>query len=337
MMQILVRMPNWLGDAVMCTPALDQLRRRAGSGSLVLVAPPGIAELFKNDPRIDDVVSDRAKSHIVRLKTLAKIARFVRDNHGPFDAAFAFKNSFSARYLLYVTGTERRIGKRSGWSDILLTDLVDCDPRQHQVEAYSQIASCGFGVQEEPGPLTLHAPNQRVYKRPTIGISPGTAQGSAKSWGVDKFAETARRLCRHVDLVVLGSRKERELGEQIESVLRQRGIKNYQNLIGRTSVTELLSTIGGLSLFIGNDSGPMHVAAALNVPTLALFGPTPPYRAHPWRHRHCKVIYKDVECAPCWRRTCPLKHHACMERIEIQEVVSAAFSLLDSTDLANVG
>ncbi len=336
-MQILVRMPNWLGDAVMCTPALDELRCRAGDGSLVLVTPPGIADLFRHDPRIDGVVIDRVKSRVVGVKSLGKLARSVRDRYGRFDVAFSFKNSFSARYLLYATGAERRVGKRSRWSDILLTDLVDCDTRQHQVEEYSQIVRGYFDNEEQPGPLTLHVPDRRQYMRPTIGIAPGTAQGGSKAWAVDHFAETARRLCRQVDLMIIGSGKELELGEQIESVLRQAGIENFENLVGRTTVAELLSVIGGLNLFIGNDSGPMHVAAALGVPTVAMFGPTHPYRAYPWRHPHCKVLYKDVECAPCWRRTCPLKHHACMRQIEIQEVVSAAFSLLDSAELANVG
>jgi heptosyltransferase-2 len=330
-------MPNWLGDAVMCTPALDDLRRRAGDQSLVLVAPPGIADLFRHDPRVDDVIPDAARSRVVRLSSLRALGRSLRERYGQFDVAFSLKNSFSARFLLYAAGAARRVGKPSGWSDVLLTDVIPCEDQQHQVEAYSRIVRGFFADQHEPGPLSLHVPVRRKFSRATIGISPGTAQGGSKSWGVEKFAQTARLLCRDFDLALIGSRKEQALGEQIEAVLRQSGIENYQNLIGRTNISQLLSVIAGLDLFIGNDSGPMHVATALGVPTVAIFGPTHPYRAYPWRHEHCEVLYKDVPCAPCWRRTCPLKHHECMKRIEIQEVVDAAFSLLDRTPLAHAG
>jgi heptosyltransferase-2 len=326
-------MPNWLGDAVMSTPALDTLRRRLGDGRLVLVAPPGIADLFAQDPRVDEVVTDRAKGRVVRLSAVRGVARSLRERYGRFDVAFSFKNSFSARYLLYAAGAVRRVGKRSGWSDVLLTDLVPGDDQQHQVQAYSGLVQGFFGDPQEPGPLSLHVPLPGQYPRPTIGVCPGTAQGDSKRWDVDKFAQTAQVLCRHFDLVILGSRKEQALGERIASQLSAAGIENYQNLVGRTSTAQLLSTIGGLHLFIGNDSGPMHVAAALGVPTVAIFGPTHPYRAHPWRHDHCRVLYKGVACAPCWRRTCPLKHHACMRQIEVQDVIGAAFSLLEGVRL----
>ena len=333
-MRILVRMPTWLGDAVMCTPALDDLRRCAGDASLVLVASPGIMDLFQQDSRFDAVVADRVRSRPSSLTELRALGQVLRTQHGPFDVAFSFKNSFSARYFLLATGACRRVGKQDGWSDLLLTDTVRCEKTMHQVRSYSRIVNSYFGVDGEPGPLTLHIPDRHVFARPTVGISPGSAQGDAKCWGTHNYAQAAVQLSSSFDVVILGSREQVELGDEIEAALRKAGLSNYQNLVGRTTIGQLASVVSGLDLFLGNDSGPMHVASAAGVPTVAIFGPTPVYRAHPWRHPLSRVLHRDMECSPCLRKSCPLKHHECMTQIAVEEVVEAALSLVGSAKLA---
>jgi heptosyltransferase-2 len=318
----------------MCTPALDDLRRCARDASLVLVAPPGIMDLFQRDSRFDAVVADRTQSRAPSLTELRALGHILRTQHGPFDVAFSFKNSFSSRYFLLATGARRRVGIQNGWSDLLLTDTVRCEKTMHQVRSYSRIVNTYFGVDGEPGPLTLQIPQKHVFPRPTVGISPGSAQGDAKCWGARNYAEAAVRLSRLFDVVILGSRKQSELGDEIEAALCSAGVSNYENLVGRTTIGQLASVIAGLELFLGNDSGPMHLAAAAGVPTVAMFGPTPVYRAHPWRHPLSRVLHREMDCSPCLRKSCPLKHHNCMTQIEVAEVVEAALSLVSSAKLA---
>jgi len=336
-MRILVRMPTWLGDAVMCTPALDDLRRCAPGASIVMVAPPGVVDLFERDPRFDAVVADRTGRGRSRLGQLRDFGRRLKNQRGPFDLAFSFKNSFSARYFLLAAGASRRVGKQSGWSDLLLTDTVRCEQTMHQVRSYSRIVNQFFGVDREPGPLSLTITRRRAFARPTLGISPGAAQADAKCWAAENFARSAIQLARWFDIVILGSRHQVELGNEIEGSLRSAGIQNYENLVGRTTVGQLASVIAGLDLFLGNDSGPMHLAAAVGVPTVAVFGPTPVYRAHPWRHPRSRILYRDMPCRPCLRKSCPLKHHACMREISVTEVVQAALSLASTARLCKAG
>ena len=331
--RVLIRLPTWLGDSVMCTPALDNMRRQLPTAKFVVVGSPPVLQLFLHDPRCDVLVPETTKSHRLRYLRLTRLGRRMSREHGPFDLAFTFKNSLSARWLLLSARASRRIGAAVGWTDVLLTDAILCGRGDHCVERYNQIINGYFGACDHAGPLTLHVGERRRFQRPTVGIAPGAAFGSARRWDAARFAEAAVALGRRFDIVILGSAKERELSDTIEAALRGARVANYRNLIGQT-VSEMVSTMAGLALYIGNDSGTTHIASALAVPTVAIFGSTSPSYTYPWRHPASCVVCRSVPCAPCNRHVCPLEHHACMTEISVRDVLDAALSLVQSTEMA---
>jgi heptosyltransferase II len=123
--------------------------------------------------------------------------------------------------------------------------------------------------------------------------------------------------------MIFGGADELEFAEEIEGHLKKNNISNYLNLAGKTSISELSNYISNLDIFITGDSGPMHIAASLDIPTIALFGPTNPIETSQWKNPHSVTIKKDLECQPCMKRTCPLKHHNCMKLIEAREVIDS--------------
>lgn len=332
-LQILVVLPTWLGDCVMCTPALDRLRQRAPGARVVGACRPGPAQLFQQDSRFDALVLDKTKQQGRRWRTIPQLARQIRAEHGPFDLAFAFKNSFSSRWLMFGTGTPRRIGAKSGWTDLLLTDAIPCGTAQHYVPRYHQLVADFFGSQDEAGPLRLHVAAPVHFVRPTVGLAPGSAYGPARRWAPARFGQLAVALSRDFDVLILGGPQEQPQADTIEAALRLAGVRSYRNLIGQ-SVSDMVNTMAGLALYIGHDSGATHIATALRIPTLVLYGSTSPDLAYPWRHPASRIIRHPLPCAPCNRRTCPLQHHACMQQILVEHVLDAAHSLTASHRLA---
>lgn len=327
-MRILVQMPNWLGDAVMATPALNNLCGQFPRAQFVVLGSPAVAELLSGDPRFLAVVANRTRTQGNRLVALWHLGRQLRNSYGPFQTAWTFLNSFSSRWLLYATRADQRIGRRRGLADLLLTRSVRCQATLHHSEIYGAVVN-GFLQTHLPiGPTTLHVPQPHRYPRLTVGIHPGAAYGGAKRWDPQKFAETAAALSRQGDLVVFGGPNELELAAEVEGHLRAGGVTNYTNLAGRTSIPELVARIAGLNLLICNDSGPMHIAGACRVPTVTIFGSTDPAATRPWLHDRFRFVRRDLPCSPCLKRTCPLQHHACMREIQVEQVVQAARELL---------
>jgi len=336
-MRILVRMPNWIGDAVMATPAVENLREHFPRAGIVLLGSEAVSSLFESDPRFAGAVVDRSKAHRFRPAGIKQQARSLVRRFGTFEIAVAFPNSLSSRLLLRLLGANHRVGARRGWHDVLLTHAVPTGKQAHQAEVYNQIINGYLGTQYEAGRPRLHVSQAECDSRPTFGINPGAAYGSAKRWLPERFAQVAGRFAGEYDILVFGSPGEAAMAAEIEQALRDAGVSNYRNLAGRTSVSELVGAISGLSLFITNDSGPMHIAGALEVPTVAIFGSTDHLRTHPWRHLHCKIVRHELPCAPCLKRTCPLGHHACMQDVTADEVYHAARNLLESLQPGSTG
>ena len=192
----------------------------------------------------------------------------------------------------------------------------------HQVEKYhlcvQECEEIGIG---EAGRLKLYG-EPYAYSRPTLGINPGATYGSAKRWYPEAFAEVAIALSGKYDIVIFGGPGEETISGDIESAIRKSGVENVENLAGKTTIPELISRIAGLSWLITNDSGPMHVAAAYQVPTVALFGPTKYKETSQWRNPQGHLLRKEMECSPCMKRSCPLKHHECMKLIKADEVIA---------------
>jgi len=157
----------------------------------------------------------------------------------------------------------------------------------------------------------------------TLGINPGASYGSAKRWYPQEFAKVASELANQYDIIIFGGPGEKDIAQDIENFLIDKGVINYQNLAVNTTIPELINRISDLDLFITGDSGPMHVAAAFQVPTVAIFGPTKDEETSQWMNEKSIIVKKNLDCQPCMKRTCPLQHHDCMNLIKAVDVLNA--------------
>ncbi|WP_292655821.1 lipopolysaccharide heptosyltransferase II [Nitratifractor sp.] len=318
-MKILVELPTWLGDAVMATPALENLYAAYPDAEITLVGSYVATEALKAHPRVNRVVVDQSKQGGFRPLNIYRLAKAL----GPHDLALSFRSHFYSKLFLTLTGSKRKhLFKKSTHYPLPTTHSTT-----HQVEKYAAFINTVTGREDHPGPLRLDWP-AKDYLRPTLGINPGASYGSAKRWYPEKFAEVAATLSDRFDIVIFGGPNETDIAEDIERMLREQNVENVNNLAGKTTIPELCSAIGGLDLFLTGDSGPMHVAAAYRIPTVAIFGPTKHLETSQWMTPKNIIVRHDLECAPCMKRTCPLKHHECMKGIEAGEVLEAVVRVL---------
>lgn len=318
-MTILIILPNWLGDAVMATPAIEALCVAYPQAKLTLVGSYVSVEALKHYPQCIRSYVDETKKGGNRFLNTYRFAKEL----GAHDMAITFRNQLHSSLLLFFSGTPITVGRQSWHSRFLLTHAVKPSHPSHLVEQYRDI---GQALSEQPltiDKLQIHIPPHH-YERPTLGINPGATYGSAKRWYPEKFAEVAQAFSATHNIVIFGGPGEVEMANDIESQLE--GI-TVSNMAGKTSVEQLCARIGGLSIFITNDSGPMHVAAAYQVPTVAIFGPTRHLETSQWMNEKSVIVRHDMECAPCMKRECPLKHHECMKSITSTEVIEATKSL----------
>lgn len=342
--KILVRAPNWIGDAVMCEPALRGLRSRFPSAELTMLAKPIVAELFTGYAGLDRVwMYDDKGTHagLAGKWTLAGTLRRYR-----FDLAVLFQNAFEAAFITWLAGIPRRYGYATDGRVFFLTEPVAV-PRSHgsvhQVEYYWNMLK-PLGVSGAPPSPTLQSSTDEdrlVDGRFTsagitasdfiIGINPGSTYGNAKRWLPERFAEVARKLAERlakeerasVAVALLGARGEEALGNDIASRLDCRSIV----LSGATTIRELMAVVKRCRLLITNDTGPMHIAAACGVPIVAVFGPTDSTTTAPYRHEE-SVVREAVDCAPCLLRECPIDHR-CMTRVSVDRVYQTAVQQLN--------
>ncbi|WP_201354018.1 lipopolysaccharide heptosyltransferase II [Hydrogenimonas urashimensis] len=323
-MKILVELPTWLGDAVMTTPALENLFAAYPDAHITLVGSYVATEALKAHPRITQTVLDTTKSEGFRPLNVYRLAKTL----GSHDIALTFRSHLYSKLLLKLTGSIKIFQYKKPSHFSLPTSHSASVASVHQVQRYQAFIDTVTGRHDTPGILLLHWP-KKSYERPTLGINPGATYGSAKRWYPEKFAEVAATLSDLFDIVIFGGPAETDIARDIETILIQKGVENILNLAGKTTIPELCSAIGGLDLFITGDSGPMHIAAAYQVPTVALFGPTKHEETCQWMNPPSTIVRHEMACAPCMKRTCPLKHHACMKEITPQEVVNAVHAMMN--------
>ncbi len=264
-------------------------------------------ELFKAHPNCERVIVDNSKKAKFRLWRLFWQAR----NLGKFDAAFSFRSSFASKVLLYGARAERKFVFQKSKDGA------------HQVQKYLKFAKSALNLKRVDDELKLYF-ELRKFDAPVLGLNPGASYGSAKRWYPAYFAQVALHFKDEFKIMIFGGAGERDICEQIEKILRKNGAE-CENLAGKTSVRELCENIGGIGqsggIFVTNDSGPMHIAAAYKTPTIALFGPTRFTQTCPWRNENARILHLNLECMPCMKRVCPLKTHACMKDLSPQAVI----------------
>lgn len=334
MTRTLAVVPNWVGDTVMALPVLEAL---AGSDREVSVlAKPHLRPLLELAAGVAGVIdkADDDGETVARLRA------------GGFDEAVVLPNSFRSAWLPRRAGIERRYGYRGGWRSLLLNPAVPGPRRRrdrgrHQVLDYRELLEAlGVTPPADPSPRLELPEAVRESARgvigrasvpatggPLVGLFPGAEFGPSKRWPLKRFAELThalRRRRRDVRLVLLCGPGEVWIGVRIHE---QSG--HLVPVLGADlDLAGLAGLLSRLDLLITNDSGPMHLAAALGVPCVALFGPTDPARTRPWGEGH-RVLYTDRWCSPCFRRRCPLIHHRCLKDIGVEAVVEAAEATLD--------
>ncbi len=327
-MKILLVLPNWLGDAVMATPAIELLSKAYPKAKFTFVGSYITIEALRYHPRCERAIIDRTKeSSKGRLKATLAFAKEL----GSFDIAISLRKQFHSSLLLRQSDSKVTI-TRASWHAKLLSikQTPDIKTNQHLVLQYAKLVFGGkkdFDEVKVP-PLKLYIEPKKFDKQ-TLGINAGATYGSAKRWYPDRFAEVAAHFSNRFDILIFGGPSEVKVAQEIEFELLKRGVNNYANIAGKTDIKELCENIGGCSLFITNDSGPMHIAAAYQIPTVAIFGPTRHTETSQWKNHKSILVREDIECTPCMKRECPLKHHACMKRIESTRVIEAAELLLN--------
>lgn len=335
---LLVRATNWLGDAVMTTPALAGVREAFPDARIVLLARPLVAELFRHHPDVDEVmVYERPGRHEGALGRL-RLAGELRRRR--FDGALLLQNAFDAALIVFLGRIPERAGYPTDGRRILLTLPVPLPAgilERHEVEYYLCLLD-GLGV-PRPVPASLKLTVTEGEKEamatrlallgiergaPIVAINPGATYGSAKRWYPDRFAAVADALSAEwgAGVVVLGSTAEAPLAGEIVTAMRTPSI----DLAGKTTVRELMALLSLSSFLVTNDSGPMHIGAALGVPLVAIFGPTDWRRTSPWTF-HAKVVRVEIDCSPCRDRTCD-RGHECMLGVTPEMVIDAARQLL---------
>ncbi len=329
--RIMVRSTNWVGDAVMTTPAMGDLRSAFPDAEIVVVANPLVAQLFTHHPYCDRViVYDKKGSH----QGVAGLWRFARQlRRERFDLAVLLQNAIDAAILATLAGIPRRAGYRTDARRLLLTHGVAVGPEQkrlHHTDYYRHmLRSVCRGEGDGRLRLACNDEEQRWAREILkegfwVAINPGAAYGSAKRWMPERFAAVADDLAREFGLQVAltGGPGEMEIGRDIEKAMHVPAL----NLIGQTTVRQLMAVLSACRLVITNDSGPMHVAAAFDVPIVAVFGPTDHTTTSPWSES-CRIVRKPTDCAPCLLRQCPTDHR-CMRAIFPEDVMAAARQLL---------
>jgi heptosyltransferase-2 len=335
--KLLIRSVNWIGDAIMTTPAIDVIRENFPQAELTLLANPLVSQLFQHFTALDRIITfDRTGIHRGIIGRI-RLAGELRKEH--FDAAIILPNSFDSALIPWMAGIPCRLGKNSDGRGLLLSGRTEPGKPgtgRHEIENYLDLLR-SFGITGQscsPRLVTTAAEQEDAENRLSgagitrddflLGINPGATFGSAKRWYPDRFAEVARRLSAEwgTKLVIFGGPGETDIAAEIERHLQGAVL----NLAGKTDVRQLMALIQRCNFFITNDSGPMHIAAALDVPLVAVFGPTDHTGTAP-SSKNARIVRKDVACAPCKLRECPTDHR-CMTAVTADDVVQAARELV---------
>lgn len=307
-MKILIELPTWLGDTVMTTPVIEFIYRNYKDIHIELIGSKTAIEIYKNHPNISSLIEIKKD-----FFSLIKISR----NYQNIDKFISFRTSFRSKLIGFFISSKS-------------TYFFDHKKYQgmHQVEKYSRFISDIFNISFNPSKLKIYLGSKVQTKNNIIGINPGAAYGSAKRWPPEYYSELIEKFSDSYFFVILGSESDISSSEKIEASLKKAGLNNFHNLCGKSSIDELVNIISGLDLFITGDTGPMHIAAAFQVKTIALFGPTDYSETRQWKNVNEFVLKKEMVCQPCKKRECPLGHHACMRDILPNDVYNTSLKLL---------
>jgi heptosyltransferase-2 len=370
--RILIRGTNWLGDAVMSTPALLRLREKFPAAHIALLAPEKLRELWTNHPAMNETISFSPAENIFAIGEKLR--------GGKFDLALVLPNSPRSALEVFLAGIPHRVGHARPWRNFFLTqavapraDAVKMRKRSvreiktlaagqrsagfqpaiqnknaggtpallsgaHQIHEYLNLTAALGANPEKLAPQLFVAPEEieaakkkfglDKITQPIFGLNPGAEYGPAKRWPVEKFIAAAKEIQQRTNCVwiLFGGKGDLPLCERIESEIQNSKFK-IQNLAGKTSLRELMSLLKICRVVLTNDTGPMHVAAALGTPVVVPFGSTSPELTGPGLPGDARnhLIQSDAPCSPCFLRECPIDFR-CMNGIGVERVVEAVLA-----------
>lgn len=341
MPRILVVAPSWIGDALLAQPLLRRLHDKLGRVSIDALAPPWCGPLIARMPEISEVIASPFAHGELKLRARWKLARELAKRN--YDQAIVLPNTLKSALIPFFANIPLRTGYagESRYGLLNLVHKLDAKKLPLMAERYAQLAEKPGAelprplppVRLQTDPVNTARSTARLgldRSRPVAVFCPGAEYGPAKRWPARHFAELARELAKRGYVVwLIGSAKDAELGEEI----RAQSGEACNNLCGRTELGTAIDLIACARLVVSNDSGLMHVAAALAKPLVALYGSsspahTPPLSlaSHPGSARIASV---DIECSPCYARACPLGHFKCMNDLAPARVLAEIDALLD--------
>jgi len=322
--------PNWLGDAVMSLPALHRLGAAPGV-SLSVLASPYVARVFLHQRGIDELAVDSGGGRTARIAARVGTLRAAAP-----DVAVMFPPSFSSVLPSWLARVPRRVGFRADARSALLTHGLPLPSRAvHLVDSYAELAqdalrTVGIETRDDAPAQLVVTGLERAAVRGRLGagaddgyvvVVPGAAFGPAKSWPEERYRALCAELVRHTRVILTGSGGDRALCQRIAQ-----SVPGVVSLAGETTLGEMFALVEDARALVANDSGAPHVAAALGVPCVVLFGSTSPEWTAP-RGSEVRILQHKVHCNPCFRRTCPTQLE-CFNGIAVSDVVSAVTEIL---------
>jgi heptosyltransferase-2 len=344
--KILIRATNWVGDAIMALPALRAVRRRFPDAEIAIVARPYVADIYRDQQICDQFIHYDPQGVHTGFSGRERLAAELRAQK--FEVALLLQNAFDAAWLAWRAKIPKRIGYARDGRSFLLTKAIPV-PKPGEIPAhekfyYLELLRRAGWVESLSDELfiSMNVPERKQRQAaeflarsgarphaPRIAVGAGASYGSAKCWPPSRFAEVANRLQSQIgaDLILFGTAAETPVSNAIASELRQLPI----DLTGKTAIADLPALLSQCHLFIGNDSGAMHVAAAVGLPVVAIFGPTDPHGTAPVTPR-CAVVQEKPYCSPCFLRRCPTDHR-CMTKVSADMVEAAVKPWLSSIEV----
>ncbi len=330
--KLLIRSTNWVGDAIISTPAVRAIRKNFPNAKISILAKPWVAPVFQESPYIDEIIfydaNGRHSGNLGKIRLAKDLRRY------NFDAAILLQNAFEAALITFLAGIPRRIGFTTDGRGMLLNSGVRLDPelkKIHQVHYYLGILK-GAGLSANGTDIDLFISEaerkqaaQMLEKSginrgdKILGIGPGAEYGTAKRWFPERFANLCDMADKESGLktLIFGGPGQEDIGMEISRLMNGEPV----DLCGKTSLRQAIALVEQCSVFVTNDSGLMHVAAALKKPLVAVFGSTDHITTAPWGETGT-MVRVGADCSPCLLTDCPTDHR-CMKSVSVEMVFEA--------------
>ena len=353
--KILIRCPNWIGDVMLSIPSISAVREAFPSAHISTLIKSNLSPLLEGNPDINEIIP--FNPDLMSIPERLKFYRSFKEKN--FNLAILMTNSFESALSVFLAGIKNRVGFNKDMRGIFLTEKIPMpsrkSPRMHQAEYYLTLIE-GISIDSKLGvPTRVGRQNLKLKtymsipediqmgvnkfwlekgltkRHYIIGMNIGASYGYAKRWMPERFTELADMIYSEaeasnysVEVVLFGGNDDLNIEREIKGRMKHKAL----SIVGKATLKSLAAWIKRCHLFITNDSGPMHIAAAVGTPIVAIFGSTDPSETSPLCSNYT-IVRKSVDCSPCWKRKCPTDHR-CMELIEVSDVMDAVKEMLGS-------